>query len=330
MGKKIDIKDCALVNRIEEMKAAHEEREAKANIDWRKRLKLMPWQTFKNVELPDEFYESLLIKIDKIRSFRSSYFKTISDIIAMSIDYEHCSEDWDLAMKYMYTKFLLPDGNVSPLLPAVVLSMLDIATKDAREKKLKTMKEWRDTMESLTEKMLPKDEEKVEFVSEISSLKLKIIELEGKLKDAEIKDKHRIEEIDRWHSETEAMDCEAGIWHAKYEAASKAILKAEHERDVYKKMLETTPGVRKFTVRQTAIIAFALCRKGGFIPKNKKSISTMFQDLTGRSANTLGSNLCSVYTDDEIEEIAVVVEKDMPEFANYLREKTFFLPDMKK
>ena len=185
-------------------------------------------------------------------------------------------------------------------------------------------------MESLTEKMLPKDEEKVEFVSEISSLKLKIIELEGKLKDAEIKDKHRIEEIDRWHSETEAMDCEAGIWHAKYEAASEAILKAEHERDVYKKMLETTPGVRKFTVRQTAIIAFALCRKGGFIPKNKKSISTMFQDLTGRSANTLGSNLCSVYTDDEIEEIAVVVEKDMPEFANYLREKTFFLPDMKK
>jgi hypothetical protein len=126
------------------------------------------------------------------------------------------------------------------------------------------------------------------------------------------------------------MDNEAGDWQSKYEAASEALLKAEHERDVYKSMLDTTPGVRKFTVRQTAIIAFALCRKGGFIPKNKKSISTMFQDMTGRSANTLGTNLCSTYTDDEIEEIAVAVEKNMPEFASYLREKSFFLPDMKK
>lgn len=318
-----------LFKRMEEEKAAREEREAKAKIDWRKKLKLKPWQTMKDVELPDEFYESLLIKIHKLNT-RTSYFKTIIDIIAMSIDYEQFSEDWDLAMKYMYTKFQLPDGNISPLLPAVVFSMIDIAAKDAREKKVKTMKEWRETMESLTEKMLPKDEKKVEMMSEISSLKLKLSELEGKLREAESLDKRRIQEIDRWHAESEAMDNVAGDWHAKFDAASDALLKAEHERDVYKKMLETTPGAWKFTVRQTAIIAFALCRKGGFIPKNKKNISTMFQNMTGRSANTLGTNLCSTYTDEEIEEIAAAVEKDMPEFASYLREKTFYLPDVTK
>lgn len=328
MAKKFD--GSILFKRMEEEKAFREAREAKANINWHKKLKLMPWQTFKNVELPDEFYESLLIKIEKLRDFRISYYKTISDIIALSIDYVPYSKDWDLAMKSMYEKFQLPDGRISPLLPAVVLSMIDIATKDAREKRVKTMKEWRETMESLTEQMLPKDEKKVEMVSEISSLKLKISELEGKLKEAEKINKHRIEEIYKWHAESEAMDNEAGDWHAKYDATNEALLKAEHVRDVYKKMLDATPGAWKFTVRQTAIIAFALCRKGGFIPRNKKRISAVFQNVTGRSANTLGANLCSSYTDDEIEEIAVAVEKDMPEFASYLREKTFYLPDITK
>ena len=32
-------------------------------------------------------------------------------------------------------------------------------------------------------------------------------------------------------------------------------------------------------------------------------------------------------SDEAIEEIAAAVEKDMPEFASYLREKTFYLPD---
>ncbi len=327
MAKKFD--GSILFKWMEEEKAAREEREAKAKIDWRKKLKLMPWQTLKDVELPDEFYESLLIKIRNLDTL-TSYFKTISDIIALSIDYEQYSEDWVLAMKYMYLKFQLPDGKISPLLPAVVSSMIDIATKDAREKKLKTMKEWRETMESLTEKMLPQDENKLEMNSEILLLKLRISELEGKLREAENLDKRRILEIDRWHAESEAMDNEAGDWHAKYDAASDALLKTEHERDVYKKLLESKPDAWKFTVRQTAIIAFALCRKGVFIPNNKKSISAMFQNMTGRSANTLGTNLCSTYTDEEIEEIAAAVEKDMPEFASYLREKTFFLPDMKK
>ena len=85
-----------------------------------------------------------------------------------------------------------------------------------------------------------------------------------------------------------------------------------------------------FTTRQIAIIAYALCKKGNVIPKNKKNIGPLFQRLTGHSANRIGQNLCSSYSDEEIEEIAAIIESDMPEFAKYLREKTFFLPDKEK
>ena len=93
---------------------------------------------------------------------------------------------------------------------------------------------------------------------------------------------------------------------------------------------DANPDNRGFTVRQTAIIAYALCRKGGFIPKNKKNISRLFQNLTGRSANTSSENLCTTYADEEIEKIAVVIEDYMPEFASYLREKNFYYPEIKK
>ena len=84
-----------------------------------------------------------------------------------------------------------------------------------------------------------------------------------------------------------------------------------------------------FTTRQIAIIAYALCKKGNVIPKNKKNIAPLFQKLTGHSANRIGQNL-SKYSDEEIEEIAAIIENDMPEFAKYLREKKFFLPDKEK
>ena len=321
MAKKFDAS--FLYKRMDEEKAAREEREAKANIDWHERLKLRPWETFKNVNLPDEYFESQLIKLANLQNFPISSYHTLSEILAMSSDYTPHSIEIQFIQRDYYLNFFLADGTISPLFPAIVSSVMDIAIKDAQEKRTKTMKEWRDIINSLKERMLPIDEKKINMNSEILSLKLRILELEGKLKEAESLDKRRIEEIDRWHTESETIDNEAEDWHAKYEAASEALLKAVHERNVYKKMLDTTSGVRKFTVRQTAIIAFALCRKGGFIPKNKKSISTMFQDITGRSANTLGTNLCSSYTDDEIEEIAVAVEKDMPEFASYLRERLF-------
>ena len=330
MAKKFEVKNCILAESIEEIRATEEARQAKANVNWHERLKLKPWQTFKDVDLPDEYFESQMIKLADLQEFSPYSFHTLSEIIAMSSDYSPLSKEVQFIQRDYYLNFFLADGTISPLFPAIVSSVLDIARKDAQEKRTKTMKEWREIINSLKEKMLPLDEKKLNMNSEILTLKVKNAELEGKLREAETLDKRRIEEIDRWHSETEAMDIEAGDWQSKYEAASEALLKAEHERDVYKSMLDTTPGVRKFTVRQTAIIAFALCRKGGFIPKNKKSISPMFQDMTGRSANTLGTNLCSTYSDDEIEEIAVAVEKDMPEFASYLREKTFFLPDKKK
>lgn len=330
MAKKFEFKNCILVNSIEEIRAAEEERQAKANIDWHERLKLKPWETFKDVDLPDEYFESQLIKLANLQEIYSFSFHTLSEIVAMSSDYTPQSKEMQFIQRDYYLNFFLADGTISPLFPAIVSSVMDIAKRDAQEKRTKTMKEWRDVINSLKEKMLPQDENKLEMNSEILSLKLRISELEGKLREAENLDKHRIQEIDRWHAESEAMDNEAGDWHAKYDAASDALLKAEHERDVYKKLLETKPGAWKFTVRQTAIVAFALCRKGGFIPKNKKSISAMFQNMTGRSANTLGTNLCSTYTDEEIEEIAAAVEKDMPEFASYLREKTFYLPDVTK
>lgn len=289
----------SLFERMEKEMAEREERAAKANINWRKKLKLWPWQRLTDVELPDEYFESQLIKIQELDFGMLPKFKIISEIIAMSNDYKPYSEDWDLAMKYMYEKFQLPNGGLSPLVNNVTLSMLYIAEEDAREKRTKSMKEWRETMESLTEKLLPQDVNKIEMESQILSLKLKNTELESKLKDAEKLETRTMKgTTDKWHAEAEPVD--------------------------------NAPNLKRFTVRQTAIIAYALCRKGGFIPKNKKSISPVFQDLTGRSANTLGVNLCSTYNDDEIEKIASLVEKNMPEFADYLREKTFFLPEIKK
>jgi len=153
-------KDFAILDKLkswEEINAAQEARWAKAHIDWRKKLHLMPWQSLKDVELPDEYFESQLIKLHYL-SFIGNHFKTISDIIAMSVDYEQYSMDWDLAMKFMYGKFLLSDGSISPLLPALAREMIDIAESDAREKKVKTMRDWRETMKSLYEKMLPDNE----------------------------------------------------------------------------------------------------------------------------------------------------------------------------
>ena len=123
---------------------------------------------------------------------------------------------------------------------------------------------------------------------------------------------------------------EMAYYKKECEQALEECKKAQHERDVYKELLSGSSGAKKFTSRQIAIIAYALCRKGEFIPKNKKNIAPLFHDLTGYSENTIWQNLCTSYKDEEIEEIATAVEKCMPEFAKYLREKTFFLPEQTK
>lgn len=110
----------------------------------------------------------------------------------------------------------------------------------------------------------------------------------------------------------------------------KKINEDKKEYSVRKEAFDTQASSSYFTTRQIAIIAYALCKKGNVIPNNKKNIAFLFNKLTGHSSNRIGQNLCSRYSDEEIEEIAVTIENDMPEFANYLREKTFFLPEMKK
>lgn len=83
-------------------------------------------------------------------------------------------------------------------------------------------------------------------------------------------------------------------------------------------------------MKEIAIIALALCKKAGILPSNKKNIATLFSELTGYSANTLSRSLCTTIRDEEIEKIAAKIEKDMPELAEYMRKKTFYLPEKKK
>lgn len=103
----------------------------------------------------------------------------------------------------------------------------------------------------------------------------------------------------------------------------------KEEPTVTEQAFNAQTGLPRFTSRQIAIIAYALCKKGNVIPKNKKNIAPLFQRLTGHSSNVIGQNL-SRYSDEEIEEIAAIIESDMPEFAKYLREKKFFLPEKEK
>ena len=150
--------------------------------------------------------------------------------------------------------------------------------------------------------------------------------------------------------ETESLSIEAKRWYDLYEQQDKhsdelltRIIELENEsttitgenqklKDENKLLREFLDkgGDQKFSVRQTTIIAYALCKKADVLPKNKKNISQMFSRLTGRSENTIGQNMCSHYKDEEIEQLAQEIESSMPEFANYLREKTFYLPQKKK
>ena len=165
---------------------------------------------------------------------------------------------------------------------------------------------------------------------ENEELSKQVENLNDKLNDAKNLDERRVEEINLWRESSERHKAEVIEWQEKFNQTEALLRKTEHERDMLKDLLNEKPGAKKFNVRQTAIIAYALCKKGEVIPRNKKSIAPMFHDLTGLSVNTIGQNLCSTYSDKELEEIAVVIENDMPEFATYLREKTFFLPEIKK
>lgn len=163
----------------------------------------------------------------------------------------------------------------------------------------------------------------------IISPKAQTKELEEQLKAAKELDEKRIEEIKKLEESFKHAKDEASKWKQKYEKASKDCKEAEHERDIYKDTIGGA-GAKKYTVRQTSIIAYALCKKADVMPTNKKNISQLFNGISGYSSNSMIQNLCSSYSDEEIEAIAASVEKEMPGFAKYLRQKTFFLPEMKK
>lgn len=137
-------------------------------------------------------------------------------------------------------------------------------------------------------------------------------------------------ELDKLVEECEIERNHSSEWRSKYENVEKENEKLRNENNLLKELVQDKGGDQKFSVRQTTIIAYALCMKADVLPKNKKSISHMFSLLTGRSENTIGQNMCANYKDEEINQLAQEIESSMPEFANYLREKTFFLPQKKK
>ena len=155
-------------------------------------------------------------------------------------------------------------------------------------------------------------------------------ELEGERKESTIEKEQMYDglaELDDLRTKLREAQDDADSWRSTY---MYELEEHKREKSILKEVINEKPNSKKFNVRQTAIVAYALCKKAKVLPKNKKHISQLFNYITGNSANTIGQNMCSVYKEDEIEQIAKEVEDKMPEFAEYLREKTFFLPEIKK
>ena len=162
-----------------------------------------------------------------------------------------------------------------------------------------------------------------ELRSEIASLKGTVTELVEKAKADQICIDENNAEIERLNSLYEHADACVAVWQTRYEEAMEELKKTQHERDLLKEMMQEKPSMRKYKVRQIAIIALALCRKALVVPKNKKSIAKLFSKMTGSSHNTLGQSLCDTYSDEEIKAIAVPLKEDMPELAEYMLENKF-------
>ncbi len=160
-------------------------------------------------------------------------------------------------------------------------------------------------------------------------LKTQVEKLKEELNEKNELVEGRTRELDNYIGIYENMEKEIVCWKSEYENKVEENKKLQNENDLLKELVQDRGGDQKFSVRQTTIIAYALCMKADVLPKNKKSISHMFSLLTGRSENTIGQNMCANYKDEEINQLAQEIESSMPEFANYLREKTFFLPQKK-
>ena len=165
---------------------------------------------------------------------------------------------------------------------------------------------------------------------ENKQLKTQVEKLKEELKEKNELVEGRTRELDKYIGAYENINKGVYYWKSEYENKVKENEKLQNENNLLKELVQDKGGDQKYSVRQTTIIAYALCKKADVLPKNKKNISQMFSRLTGRSINTIGQNMCTNYKDEEIEQLAQEIESGMPEFATYLQEKSFYLPQIKK
>ena len=144
--------------------------------------------------------------------------------------------------------------------------------------------------------------------------------LRGQIEQNEACIRNQTAEIEHLKHELEISKEDVSNLSDLYEEAQEDCKKAQIQLELCQSLLKEKGPKSEFTVREIAIIALALFRKGGVVPKNKKNIAKLFSKMLGVSANTLSVNLCTKYTDKEVQSIANRIKDDMPEFADYLSE----------
>ena len=144
--------------------------------------------------------------------------------------------------------------------------------------------------------------------------------LRGQIEQNEACIKNQAAEIEHLKHELEISKEDVSNLSDLYEEAQEDCKKAQIQLELCQSLLKDKGPKSEFTVREIAIIALALFRKGGVVPKNKKNIAKLFSKMLGVSANTLSVNLCSTYSDEEILELTNRIKDYLPEFADYLSE----------
>ena len=165
-----------------------------------------------------------------------------------------------------------------------------------------------------------KEIDKEELMKTIDALIAKIRELEVQKEQNEACIRNQAAEIEHLKHELEISKEDVSNLSDLYEEAQEDCKKAQIQLELCQSLLKEKGPKSEFTVREIAIIALALFRKGGVVPKNKKNIAKLFSKMLGVSANTLSVNLCSTYTNEEILSITNRIKDYLPEFADYLSE----------
>lgn len=246
-----------------------------------------------------QYYDDLYKVISDISKSSDAPYRKIKKLVETSKDYVAESSTVD-----DINIILRNYGKSNRLAPYFADLLLDIASNNAKKGVNFSMKEWFDIISAETDKMAQINHDLDTMKKEISGLK------------------DQLAKADRLNYVAEE-ESSISTWRSKYEQLDQEYKKALNQIDVYKEFLNEKSSNKAFTTREIAIIALALFRKADVVPKNKKSIADLFSKLTGSSVNTLSTNLCSHYTDDEIKAITDKIEEKMPDFANYLKENKF-------